>query len=467
MPRFGELNDTDAKNVVAFLRSLPAVHRQTPSSECETPMSVTDRGHVLVQQLGCGSCHTGPGTGELAGNEGALPNSMVYAPNLTPDMDTGLGGWADADVARALRTGVDDEGATLCAAMPRYGTMSDDDVTAVVAYLRSLPETRHEVSESVCAEKPAADPDAGTVTPMTDDAGQVDAGAADAGGTDAGHVDAGHVVDAGLVDAGHADAGVVDAGTTTTPAPDAGPATGGLPTDGGTGWVLVTPYAPLPPAWVAPINQLTTNSPSLDALAHVATRVEVTGPLTDSATPCPLPYTSGTRVACDGFNATASGASVVVDEYVYVGATPTCLASLPPTSLPKLTGVWDTHYDFPSHVTTYVVAATSCADLGLAMPPANGTASVPASTDIATQLNPFPAAATPVSVHGVVIATHVTTTSYTFVIEDPRGGPHSGVVVVKKKAVGFPLGAAPDVGSYVRVYGAPTTTATGRTELSL
>src|SRR5262245_31563611 len=71
---------------------------------------------------------TGPGFGKW------------YSANLTPDVETGLGGWADGEIVQALREGVSKDRRTLFPIMPVdwYNGMADDDVLALVAYLRSL-----------------------------------------------------------------------------------------------------------------------------------------------------------------------------------------------------------------------------------------------------------------------------------------------------------------------------------------
>jgi mono/diheme cytochrome c family protein len=90
----------------------------------------------------CGGCHTDRNHQEnvLAGN----PNFMfggapLPAPNLTPDA-TGLGAWSDEQIVNAIRNGIDDEGRHLSAAMPYwlFHNLSDADVAAIVAYLRSI-----------------------------------------------------------------------------------------------------------------------------------------------------------------------------------------------------------------------------------------------------------------------------------------------------------------------------------------
>lgn len=150
-------------------------------------------GKDLVTQLDCGGCHTG-NAGELAGNETPVKGTEQYPPNLTPDKDTGLGDWSDDQIAKAIKTGVDDEGAQLCPKMPHFKDLTDEEVTAIVGYLRTLKAVKHDIPESICPPLKTGEPDdAGT----TDDGGTVP----DDSGTPP-PVDSGTVVDAGSFDAG-------------------------------------------------------------------------------------------------------------------------------------------------------------------------------------------------------------------------------------------------------------------------
>jgi mono/diheme cytochrome c family protein len=109
-------------------------------------------GEMLVQQNACATCHqsSSAGAGVLAGGDMVVEGSQAYGPNLTPDKDTGIGSWTDAQIDKAVREGVDDEGETLCEIMPRFGTFSDQDVADLIAYLRSLPAVKHEVPDGDC-----------------------------------------------------------------------------------------------------------------------------------------------------------------------------------------------------------------------------------------------------------------------------------------------------------------------------
>jgi len=65
----------------------------------------------------------------------------VYAPNITPDAETGAGNWSDDQLGRAIREGVGHDGRALFPLMPYldFRSMSDEDLASVIVYLRSLP----------------------------------------------------------------------------------------------------------------------------------------------------------------------------------------------------------------------------------------------------------------------------------------------------------------------------------------
>ncbi|MEQ1949710.1 MAG: cytochrome c [Bryobacteraceae bacterium] len=71
----------------------------------------------------------------------------IYAANITPDMETGIGSWTDGEKIRAIREGVDKNGRALFPIMPYqfYRYMSDEDVEALVAYLDTMPAVKHKL----------------------------------------------------------------------------------------------------------------------------------------------------------------------------------------------------------------------------------------------------------------------------------------------------------------------------------
>ncbi len=170
------------------------------------------RGAASVARRGCPACHD-PGDNSLSGQTVPIEGTASYGANLTPDEETGLGGWSDAQIVTALRSGLDDEWVPLCPPMPRF-PVGDDEAQAIVAFLRSLPPVHKAIPASSCAPDVMDEPDdAGVMPGPTDDAGMI---AADDGSLpvpDAALAvpDAAMAVDAGAFTDGDslADAGVV------------------------------------------------------------------------------------------------------------------------------------------------------------------------------------------------------------------------------------------------------------------
>jgi mono/diheme cytochrome c family protein len=126
-----------------------------PASAEETPL---ERGTYLMGSIvACGNCHTPrgpdgplPGMALAGGLELSLPGFVAYAPNITPDQETGIGGWTDAEIITAIREGKRPDGSIIGPPMPigMYRGLSDGDVKAIVAYLRQVTPVRNEVQES-------------------------------------------------------------------------------------------------------------------------------------------------------------------------------------------------------------------------------------------------------------------------------------------------------------------------------
>lgn len=74
----------------------------------------------------------------------------AYSPNITPDHETGIGAWSDEEIIRAIREGVRPDGTIIGPPMPIrvYRDMSDRDVRAIVAYLRSVKPVNNSLPKS-------------------------------------------------------------------------------------------------------------------------------------------------------------------------------------------------------------------------------------------------------------------------------------------------------------------------------
>jgi mono/diheme cytochrome c family protein len=117
-----------------------------------------EHGKVLFAlAAGCG-CHTAD-TGPVGAGGGAVPTPFgtFFGTNITPDPDTGIGHWSDAEIDAAIRRGVRRDHAIESPAMPyyQYAGMADADVADLIAYLRTLPAVRRS-NQPHTAELPLA-----------------------------------------------------------------------------------------------------------------------------------------------------------------------------------------------------------------------------------------------------------------------------------------------------------------------
>lgn len=126
-----------------------------PEVVASTDSSIVERGRYIVRDVApCAACHGDPAqraafaTGADVPLSGGfvfeIPPGKFYTRNLTPDTATGLGNVSDKAIARALRHGVGHDGRALLPFMEMQG-LSDDDLQAVVSYLRTLPPVHNPV----------------------------------------------------------------------------------------------------------------------------------------------------------------------------------------------------------------------------------------------------------------------------------------------------------------------------------
>jgi mono/diheme cytochrome c family protein len=99
------------------------------------------RGKALTDAGGCASCHTADPSRPFAGSKRIdTPFGAIYSPNLTPDKDTGIGAWSDAEFYRALHEGVGRDGSRYYPAFPypNFTKIIRPDGLAIRAYLATL-----------------------------------------------------------------------------------------------------------------------------------------------------------------------------------------------------------------------------------------------------------------------------------------------------------------------------------------
>lgn len=117
-----------------------------------------ERGTYLMKSVvACGNCHTPKGPGgevpgmELAGGFKVTADEFVaMVPNITPDPETGIGKWTDAQIITSIREGKRPDGSIIGPPMPigMYRNMSDSDVKAIVVYLRQVKPIKNTVAKS-------------------------------------------------------------------------------------------------------------------------------------------------------------------------------------------------------------------------------------------------------------------------------------------------------------------------------
>jgi mono/diheme cytochrome c family protein len=127
--------------------------------------TAAERGFYLVNTImACGNCHS-PRDAEgrtiadkalSGGLKFTTPAFIATAPNITPDVETGIGSWSDAEIRRALVEGMRPDhgrlaGVPLAAIMPAnfYRALLPDDLDAIIVYLRSVKPVRSEVQQPV------------------------------------------------------------------------------------------------------------------------------------------------------------------------------------------------------------------------------------------------------------------------------------------------------------------------------
>src|SRR5882724_5447858 len=189
---FQYLSDEDARSIVAYLRSIPpyrqpkareenklgfmqkmlfkvvGVQMHAPVADVAAPPR-TDKaadklayGHYLARIGACTECHSLTAKGPLpetdplylAGSEQVFEDpalGQTYPRNLTPDPETGLGNYAAAAIKQALRTGRRLDGRRMAPPMsvliPHISGLTDDDLDALVGYLKSVPLARHKIPD--------------------------------------------------------------------------------------------------------------------------------------------------------------------------------------------------------------------------------------------------------------------------------------------------------------------------------
>jgi mono/diheme cytochrome c family protein len=168
------LADTDVEAMVAYLRTLPAIKHSVPRSRylikfwptligapgvvhAPPRNDLVKYGAYLTGPVAhCSECHTPDGPdGRMdptrlfaGGRKFTGPWGASYASNLTPDRETGIGAWTDAQLIAGIY-GIKRNGQPVLPPMPSpyyAGRIAEGDLRAIIAYLRSRPPLRNVVA---------------------------------------------------------------------------------------------------------------------------------------------------------------------------------------------------------------------------------------------------------------------------------------------------------------------------------
>jgi mono/diheme cytochrome c family protein len=142
-----------ALGLVAFW----GITRPRPLTADMLPQHTADlaNGEKLFHAAGCHSCHlpskeSGLDSATVAGGTALhTPVGTLYPPNITPDAETGIGQWSDADFVNSMQKGIGKSGGHLIPAFPytSYAHMKVEDVLDIKAYLMSLPAIKNAVPQ--------------------------------------------------------------------------------------------------------------------------------------------------------------------------------------------------------------------------------------------------------------------------------------------------------------------------------
>jgi mono/diheme cytochrome c family protein len=162
--------------MIRFVITWAAFIAAAGSAFAQTPV---ERGSYLVNAvMACDGCHTPRGkagfdmTKRFSGGSQVwdTPAYTVRGTNITPDPDTGIGAWSDAEIRRSLMDGIRRHGVPMAPQMPSafYKILTPRDLDAIVAYLRTVAPVRNEVQTPVYRAAMHTELVPGATKPYTD-----------------------------------------------------------------------------------------------------------------------------------------------------------------------------------------------------------------------------------------------------------------------------------------------------------
>jgi mono/diheme cytochrome c family protein len=143
--------------IVAVMALFQADDTVSTTGDPTNPVAAADvdlqieRGKYLALAGNCASCHTTANGGFMSGGLAfETPFGRIYSTNITPDADTGIGNWTGAQFLNSMRRGVRPDGEHLYPVFPytAFTKITDEDVAALFAYLKSIPAIHQEAPEN-------------------------------------------------------------------------------------------------------------------------------------------------------------------------------------------------------------------------------------------------------------------------------------------------------------------------------
>ena len=171
-PRNAPLDDYDELAATA----IPDAPSADLADVAPDDRKAVQHGKYMVELLGCETCHTQgalegvpDGSAALAGSDVGIAYTtlvrdpypgVVFPPNITSDVATGIGAWSDEQLAAAIREGRGSHSgnAALIMPWPAFARLSDEDTAAIVLYLRNLKAVSHSVPDNVRPGTPTSEP---------------------------------------------------------------------------------------------------------------------------------------------------------------------------------------------------------------------------------------------------------------------------------------------------------------------
>lgn len=178
--RFGKMDVEDIHSIIAYIRTLKPVEKIVPKSKADFPVNIlintmpakatftkipnpadTVRyGGYLINAAGCVDCHSKMEKGSIVagsefggGMEFKFPHAIVRSPNITNDVNTGIGNWTKEQFvqrfkmysAADLKLSKVNEGAITPMPWTMYAGMSEQDLSAIYTYLKSVKPIKNQV----------------------------------------------------------------------------------------------------------------------------------------------------------------------------------------------------------------------------------------------------------------------------------------------------------------------------------